>query len=504
MHKIKQFVQFNGIYFTALLLSILLSIWKNLHNALINPDAICYLQSAQSMPMGIHAAMNLCDQAHWPFYAGFIYAISVVTQLTVLHSAYLLDGLFSAISVLAFMRIAHFFKDSKRVLIFAAVTILLAHDFNSLRESIIRDHGFWAFYLVSILALLRFVRDPRALNALSWSASLFLATLFRLEGVIFLIILPFVAVFSMARPFRAFCLLHALLLTLLLGLGIFIWVVHSDLTIFQFSRLAELKFQWVGGFDAIVHRFMSSAEVLSDQALNRYSSHDKYLILFLTLVSWYVIEVVKSLSLIYTALVIYAWCKKLLLPEKKFTQILWSYILLNMVVTGIFLVENNFLSKRYILALSLTLMIWVPFALDYLYEYKKKIILSLVLSILSISLLGDIVHFGPSKKYIREAGLWLEKEIPLNATVYSNDYQVMYYSQRFGNTIFTTAREFLAPKSLAEKRWKQYDYLAWRFNKVDEVKNRELKKEFGTPVKVFSNSRGDEVAIYKIINREVL
>ena len=79
---------------------------------------------------------------------------------------------------------------------FALGVILLSHQFNSVRQYIVRDHGFWAFYLVSLYFLLKYVEDVSWKNALAWSASLLMATLFRIEGAIFLLTLPCCVLFS--------------------------------------------------------------------------------------------------------------------------------------------------------------------------------------------------------------------------------------------------------------------------------------------------------------------
>ena len=97
MHGIKQthLRHYSIIYITAVLISLCLSAWANIREVVINPDAICYLQSAQSMVEGVRAAMQLCDQAHWPFYSALIYGFATLTKIPYLYAAYLLDAIFS-------------------------------------------------------------------------------------------------------------------------------------------------------------------------------------------------------------------------------------------------------------------------------------------------------------------------------------------------------------------------------------------------------------------------
>src|SRR5260221_14698638 len=88
------------LFIFTFLLSILMSAWLGYRETVINPDAICYLLSAKMVGTnGIHPAMQLCDQARWPFYATLIYGFVHLTHLSYSLSAYLLDGIFSLLSV---------------------------------------------------------------------------------------------------------------------------------------------------------------------------------------------------------------------------------------------------------------------------------------------------------------------------------------------------------------------------------------------------------------------
>jgi len=118
---------------------------------------------------------------------------------------------------------------------------------------------------------------------------------------------------------------------------------------------------------------------------------------------------------------------------------------------------------------------------------------------------SGVIDFGYSKAYIRQAGDWLAVNVPVNAAVYANDYQLMYYSQHFGFEIFTKAKSYSQINSIEHGAWKQYDYLALRLDKKDEsAANALLQEIHATPVQVFSNKRGDRVAIYKVLKGDVV
>src|SRR5262249_12863607 len=163
---------------------------------------------------------------------------------------------------------------------------------------------------------------------------------------------------------------------------------------------------------------------------------DASLVFMMSIIMWYLVRVLTNLSLIYSVLVAYAIRRRLLRLSKSARLILLSYIVTNVLITSLFLAQHLFLSKRYLIALSLVLMLWVPFALDKLIQaWQSKEapawLMPFVLSLLLITSLGGIFDFGYSKAYMRRAGDWLAENVPPTATLYSNDYQIMYYSQHF-------------------------------------------------------------------------
>jgi len=514
MHTKKFFLSGDKlVYLIAAIMSIVFSISTILHNSLINPDAICYLFSADEMKLGIHSAMNICAQAKWPFYSAMVYALSKIISVSTLNSAYILDSLFTLISVLTFIAIVNYISPKSRLVWLGALVILLAHEFNSVRQDIIRDHGYWAFYLLSIYFLLHYFREPQIRYALLWNISAIIATLFRVEGAVFLLFIPFLVIPAKevgwakrsvpTKPrddrssglflrIKSYIQLNLINITALIILGV---LFHRNLHV---GRIDELQFQLMSGISNSIHHFTEMKQSLAKYILTEESLRDCGIILCLTLIFSYVINVVSNLSFIYTALIIYAWIKQLMPKEFSVKLVLYGYLLINIVVSTIFYTEHLFLSKRYLIALSLVLMIWVPFALDELFKkLKPKLSMALIILIFLTSI-GGIISFGYSKKYIRQAGDWMATNVPEQASVYSNDYQLMYYSQHFGKAIFSIAKNYFDIHSIENDKWKQYDYLAIRLNKYDSPENFKIVNQIRYPLAyVFANNRGDQIRIYQ-------
>lgn len=494
-----------SIYLFAALTSILLSTWVAWREVIINPDAICYLQSAAVVGAGgLRKAMNLCGQAQWPLYSVLIYFLSYFTHLTLMTSAYVLDALFSVISVITFISIIRQLGGSKRVLWLAAVTILLAHEFNSIRQYIVRDHGYWAFYLLSISLLLQYFTTCRWYYAFFWGVSLLLATLFRVEGTVFLVLLPWCIWYHSTLTFwqkvKGFLQLNIIPLTI--GMAVFGWLIfHPEISLASLGRMQEFVFQLFHAGGVVWQRFQASADAFAHSALTSDSWVEANLVFLLAVLMWYVVKVVTNLSLVYSGLVAYGVSRKTFSLSRAASVVVVGYLVVNILITCIFLFEHLFLSKRYLIALSLILMLAVPFALDRLIvEWKmpkhRQWVMPVVFLLVIASSLGGIFDFGYSKLYMRNAGDWLAENVPANATLYCNDYQIMYYSQHFGNDIFQKVKEYSEVKVLTNSRWKAYNYVALRVSKKTEGDVLHAIKQ--EPVRIFENSRGDQIRIYKI------
>ncbi len=498
------------LYVAAAIASLLCSIIVNAQEAVINSDAICYLGSAETIgTQGFKAAMHLCDQAKWPLYATLIYATSKALFVTTTFAAQVINALFGVLSVLAFILIVKELGGTRRVQWLAAAVILLSHEFNSVREYIVRDHGFWAFYLLSIWLILRYFRRPRGLIALAWSASLVAATLFRIEGAIFLLAIPFLSWlcfrYSGLRRAKLFFMLYTPIILLTIFIGMWL-VLHPEATWQALGRMSEITQQFQNGLSMMLERYRATEANLAKHVLTVDSAKEAGMVLFAMLVAWYIVAVWTNVSWIYGFLIIYAWWRRAAAWSNTSTLMIMGYIAVNLVVTVSFLFEHLFLSKRYLIALSLVLMLYVPFALNDLWERRRdlhnRVILSIACFFIAISAIGGLLDFGYSKQYIRDAGRWLDHNVPAEASLFSNDYHVMYYSRHFGSAIFQT-RSTSQIDVIADGKWKAFDYIALRVGGHDDAETKTIIKEIDlTPVETFKNKRGDRIVIYKVPHEE--
>lgn len=493
------------LYLFAIISSILLSAWIDLRQLMINPDAICYLLSAQAVPSGISDVMHLCGQSKWPFYSVLIYGFVQISHFSYTSAAHMLDSLFSLLSVITFILIVRELGGSRRVLWLAALVILLSHDFNGVREYIIRDHGFWTFYLLSILMLIRYFHRPHWATAFAWTGSLILATLFRIEGAFFLFFMPFLSWFYFRVPLRKRCLyfFNLSFITILICSALVGWfLLHPQQSLNKLGRVHEVIDQVQHGKTLIVTTYQKIKTALAEHVLNNDSATHAGLISLIVLHTWYAIMLIGSLSLGYSLLLVYAWRRRIIFFNSAAALVLIGYIILNVAITYSFFLERLFLSKRYLIALSLIWMLWVPFALDDLMNkwasVRHRLFLLFAAVLIFISAMGGIFDFGYSKAYILDAGNWLAKNVPQKASLYANDFQLMYYSKHFGNDIFEADIINRHINSIENGKWKKFEYIAFRISRRNEAAITSILQEINLqPIQVFSNKRGDRILIYQ-------
>lgn len=500
-------LQTRALYLLAGLTSLLLSAWISSQQHVINPDAICYLMSADEVGRGgVSSAMHLCGQASWPFYSVLIHFFSQFGDYAPTTIAYSLDAVFTLISVLSFIAIVHLLGGA-RMIALAAFVILTAHQFNSVREYIVRDHGFWAFYLLSIVFMLRFMRINNLVNALGFSASLLVAALFRIEGAVFLGLLPLVVFFNQEdwrTSFLAFLKLNAVSIAAVLAIGVGL-VLHPQELMQRLGRLPELFTQFTHGLTIASESYHHAQAALIQYILPSEAARDASMVWGAVLVVLYSLNVLNNLSWMIAALVIYAWISNV---SRVFARsdklVLRAYLLVNVAITLLFFAERLFFSKRYLIALSLILLLWVPFALDKLLHAaagtrRRRAAYIAMIAITVSALLGVIMTAGTSRDHLLTAGGWIAENVPAESKMYINDIQLAYYSQHYGKNIFATMDANKNQNELIQSRLRGYEYAALRLahNKDNPVAGL-VTELHGQVLHVFKNQSGDQVVIYKL------
>ncbi len=489
------------LLFYAGIVSLGLSYLSLLYQQPFNIDGILYLKTAAIfIEKGLPAAITTYA---WPFYSMLIAWISLLSTLSLENSAFLLDALLIAINVIAFIVLVKELGGSRQTQYWAALVILiypyLYHD----QINILRDFGYYAFALVSLIFFIRFLRQLQWRYALAWNITLVLATLFRIEGAILLGLAP-LAVFMLCKQnfmHRVWYFLQLNTINIIILLAVFLWQLKkATLSTHNAGRLAELITMFHSGISLLTSNLDLKNNLLKSQILNPLSADQSFYFLLGGLVSMLLVTIINTITLLYGLLSYYGFRYKLLLQEHAATIAVVTYIIINLIIVGVFLGQTFFLSGRYAELLCLLFMLAAPFTIDHFFVQKSKWPFAIIALWLVATAINCFGQFGTSKTYVLQAGHWITQNTSLQARVYSNDPQLAYYSHHPGTEYpqdFVSKDDII--KDLHALNLARYDYIAVIVGRNDNTTADKISALLAVkPLQSFSNNRGDKALIYKL------
>ena len=460
-------------YFIIIIATVLLYVWQLHLYPMINPDGVTYIEAAAAyLKGGVKAAIALNDQAKWPFYSIFIAEIHTLTGQSLLVSEQILDATCIVISACFFLYLVRVLSQHKSASFWAVVIWLTWHAYVKWWPTIVRDHGFVMALLVSFYFYYRFTVTRTVLWALLWSFSLVLAELFRIEAVLYLVLIPF-SIFLLTQEswgHRMMLWLKLNILSLIAGACILILFVNKTLT----PDSLRFEYMWQEFsllYSTMISEFMVRYQVIHENVFYRENDFSMYALL-VSYVAVFVGYVVAQVSL--AALPPLFWMKKVLthLNMSMLQCSFLAYMSLTFIIPLLFFVEHVFLNGRYLLPLGVFLLLLVASMLPHVIAVlsgKKKIIFMVVMSaLLAINFSANIFQFGRLNLDEKQVSLWLKQNHP-NETVFTNSKLILFYASSPPDYKHGAVREMWL-KGVEGARvgwlkesdtWCQYDLLAF-------------------------------------------
>lgn len=492
----------------AVLASLVVSAWLIATGDIVNNDGMLYLSAAERIAQGDwEAARGLYG---WLFYPWLIAVISGIAPLGLEASAHLVDAAMAAVMVYAFLSIIRELGGDRKVELIAAFVIVFHPYLNDSRAEILRDHGYWALYLLATFYFLKCHRNPSWPNALSWACLMALATLFRIEGSVILVALPFLLLLKRdelpARRLRAFG--RAYTLNALVLAAVAVWAaVEPDFTD-QAGRLLDPIRKLNQLFASVGEGFQIKAQRLHDAVLTGYT--DQYAVPALLAVVFLIMtdNVVRTLSPLYVVLPAFRRFRARLTFPHGVPMILASLCGLHLLSALVFLVPHYYMSSRHVVAASLTLLVTIPFVLASVHDrwiqrgrggrFQRWPYPLIAAALVFMAADGLLSVGGASKRYIREAGAWLQQNVSQDTRLYSNHRKVLFYGGR-PLEFEGPPKAPLAANWISERAWRRYDYVAlWeRGNDGEDAQVLAEAAELEL-VASFANDEGDRVLIFSV------
>ena len=482
--------------------NVALSLWAYWLDPVINNDGVTYLALADMIRDGNWQAAK--DYYSWPFYSAFIAAVSILTQLNVEHSAYLLNALFLISLTWAFVSIvADLSNDDRRIIIISMLVILLFPSITKYRSFIIRDFGYLSCYLWSLFFLLRYCRTSEKSYLAIWLLFATGSCLFRFEGIAFILLTPYFLYLFKAEKTRQ-QKINSILLTLAItavSFSLMLWYIND-----KYAAVIELARREGEDMHTVFDLFISNTkEKLGGSDLSTWS----YLRVVLTNFANVMYELLRRMGVFYLLFAIYAYYKNLGLTHILSRRIWLVFVLSNIAMLIVFGLYNTFLASRYTMASALTLLILAPFVIDRIItgfsyiDLWKKVTSSIAIIVLTlVSIEGLDVR--TNKRHLREAADWMNTNLSPDAAIYSNSRVLVHYTQQTTDRKLDHAYNNLQLYYyLNHGILRNFDYIALSYNeksKGEDIYRQTLAFKFGAPINVTSGEDGQHILVFELPN----
>jgi hypothetical protein len=488
------------------LISLILSLTQWLSDPVINSDGIMYIQAASFIQKDDWVAAS--KLYNWLFYPLIVAKFSSFTTLSLEHSAHIINAVLSTITCLTFiLLIKEFGGKTKSILCFSSLIILCYPNLNEYRNLIIRDHGYWAFYLLSCYFFIKAYKHISIRNVVFFVSSVVLATLFRVEGLCFLLTAPIVLFLYHLPSLKKTTVIFISLLIITLVLTLSFNNTFQSLNLKGFTKTKQVE-QIIDDPSAKI----SSAINITESYINKLSANDfsndyAPVILGFLFVLILSTEIFSATSPLYVLLLCFVLFKTKLLWEKKLTLPWIYFILVNIIILCGFLFSHYFIAGRYPIPLALTLILPLPFLAQYIYQkFRNKELTQRHLKIVTATIvfftvltIDGLISTGASKKYLKDAGEWVSSSQQEHQTsLFTNNQFVSFYSgSQNGKRIRKPSFDNVLGK-LKKGQLKKFDLLAIQISRKNINGESALLNAITTkPIKVFKNNKGDSVLIFK-------
>lgn len=489
----------------AVILNFLVTYLSLLHHQPFNVDGIIYLNAAQAyLNHGFSAAVSTYP---WPFYSILIAITSHITHLSLLNAGVLLTAILTSLLVVNFVVLIKELGGTITQQYLGLFIILIFSFLNHDRYNILRDFGYYAFFLLSLFYLIRYLRLFNWQHAFGFTISLIIAVLFRLEGTLLLLFAPLIVLFKPQLKFSSKLLATLKLYTpsIILGSLTLLVLIYKFYTVQINLNSVNILFTVLQqGPSNIVNNLAAKEVIIRQDILNVFGQDAAGVFLAGGIIAIFVNAFISALGGLFAALIIYALLSKKVVIENNARLALYGYTLICTVTMIGFILEELFLVERYIVPLCLLLLLLIPFSLTaltkYYLQHKQKYWLPIVIGIAFIyTIIQSFGQFGTSKTYILTAGDWLKINTPISSRVYSNDPTLTFYSERPGIPYTGKSLNSDWVLTLKQTPLNNFDYLAL------VIHNDELDKEQQVstwlklkPIQSWHNNFGDEALIFDL------
>ena len=497
-------LQSKHLYFILIAFSAILAARiQYIQHGWINPDTVLYFESARLIALGdFKEAVTVFN---WPLYSLCMAGVHKLTNLTIHHSAQVLNIVFFAITTVSFVKIIELGGGNKKTMLAGALILFSSlYIVGDVLEMLMRDQGFWACFLSSLVFFIRFKNNNQYRDAFLWQIFAILATLFRIEAIMYLLFLPVLLLLETKDSWRQ-KITHFIkcnFLNIIAGLGIILALsLNNHLSMKHFGRLQEVFSSKL--FNELTHKLLTKGQIMSEQVLGKYLEEFAVIGLLLTFIYVMIIKAITTTGIINCMLAAYSTTqKKLIKPQV--TSVLKATAIIATITTGLIITKVFILSSRYLVALAFVLMIPAAFQLGQLLTQcsqnkiqNKQLVVAIHLIL--IFMLGSVIkNVWPKAEgynYLQDAAAWIKANNPNHEPVFYNDKRMQYYAEKKFDGIRDDGLTKI-DNAIQDQSIYKYDYLLIRISEGTSPP-KELTDYYTEKTRFYNANKKKYVAIFK-------
>ncbi len=438
----------------------------------INDDSVLYFEMARLITIG--EWKQSLALFNWPLYPTLISAIHQLTHLEIQTSAQILNVIFFGITTYSFISLIKLAGGNKTTIICGGFLLLSSsYIVGDVLPMLLRDQGFWAMFLSSLVYFIRFYRNKKFSDALLWQVYAVLAVLFRIEAITYLIGIPLILL--MQREFNIkqrvnnvfkvnFIPIFALFI--ITGAIIILPSVHLS----DFGRLQETVTIFPRMLADISQSFHIKANIMSEKVLGNFFDDYGMMGLIISLISITIFKVISLIGWPVAGIFALSYTNQ---PHSQTIQtdtrhiLRWAcaLALINacMIIASVFI-----LSSRYIIALAFILLIFAAFHFASLVEKIRahqinkrwqKIMFFILVALITLFAIKNILPKRAGYNFEQDAVAYLKQHQISNNKVFFVTPRSRYFA---GAPYAGRGYEYwdYTQKAIADGSIYQYDYLA--------------------------------------------
>ena len=350
-----------------LLMSLLavITAWRVIYiqHGWLNVDSLLYFESARLFAIGeFKQGVAIFN---WPLYSLLISAVHRITSLSIHTSAQVLDIVFFAITTFSFSYLIKLAGGNK-LTIACGVFLLLSSPYivGDVLPMLLRDQGFWAAFLTSLVFFVQYYRTQKIGDTLLWQLSTIVAMLFRIEGITFLVGLPLILWLrhdlSFTQKLKQLVLSNSLTILAVVGILVAL-LVSPSVTLSDFGRIKE-----VVSLISDVSQTFNARATSRGHVLGSYFADYGMITLVAGLLTILLLKIISIIS--WPVIALYVVNRKTqdspILPFQADTRIIfYSVVVISIINASASLARVFVLSNRYIVTIGFIALVFAGFCL---------------------------------------------------------------------------------------------------------------------------------------------